>query len=164
MGWRPLSKRGVADDEYDALHDGVPPWLKTTLLDWLAPFFEQTDVHRNVQTDFSRIRELERLLRVDLTGVPNFELHIRLANELSGDEQLLLDAVDLALRWCDAPGVSPQDVAHRIAPVERWLSEAGSAWRVARCDGKPCLERRVDATVTQSGRQVMAKRTAPAST
>jgi hypothetical protein len=156
MAWRPLSKRGTADDEYDALHEGVPPWLKTTLLDWLRPFFAQTNVHGNVQTDFSRIRELERRLRVDLTGVSNYELHLQLEGGLSDDEDLLLDAVDLALSWCDAPGVSPQDVAQCIAPVEQWLSEAGSAWRVASHDGKPCLELRVDATVTESARQVMS--------
>jgi hypothetical protein len=152
--WRPLSSRD--DPEYDALHAGVPSWLKSTLLAWLAPFFKQEAYDGSVVTDFSRIREMERLLRIDLSGISDYDLHLKAIEMLANDERLLLNAVDLALLWCDKPGMSHQDVILQIEPVSRWLSEAGSAWQVAMHEGKPRLERRVDATVTASARQVMS--------
>ena len=98
MGWQPLSRRETGDSDYGALHEGVPPWLRTTLLDWLAPFFKFANYSGEVVANRNRIREIERKLRFDLTGVSYYELELKLVERLASDETLLVDAVEYQRR------------------------------------------------------------------
>ena len=41
--WRPLSVREAdQEDAYDALHPGVPSWLRYSLWEWIEPQVSQT--------------------------------------------------------------------------------------------------------------------------
>lgn len=154
MSWRPLSVRAdpAAIEEYDALHDGIPPWLTAGVIDWLRdvlqnlPYGEDSD---------GLLRVLEQVLRfpLDWHSAPLGTVFA----EVAGNGPRALDIVDacLMLTRTRAGGDLLRD---NLAFA---LNVGGSAWRVAEtADGTPCLERRVDAT-RQASRTASARAPTP---
>lgn len=153
MRWRPLSVRTKPDEavEYDALHEGVPPWLRVALARWVVDALRDapygTDV---VQT----VHLLEQMLRMPLDWRHDLDSAVgQLANEVENDGSRALDIVDGCLmitsRW---PG--SWEAREQLKLI---LTVAGSAWQIVATDGHvPRLERRVDEAVELAARAEMS--------
>lgn len=146
--WRPLRVRqagGKAVVDYEALHEGVPPWLMESLTAWVAGFF----MGARGRWDADRLRQLERELRLPLAW--NDDPGNTLLADLQRDEDLFLDVVDYLLRDLRWFANQPN---YQLRSVVDMLKEAGSAWEVTR-DGRGFrLQRRVLEVVAASARQV----------
>ncbi len=146
--WRPLSRRD--DESYDALHEGVPPWLVGSLLD----FVETELTYQPANTvgrlpDSEKLKEVERKLRVPLDWSQGGQSALGNIRYNVGDGDYFLNLVDLLL--------SSVGKKYEAVGVERELAEGGSAWTVDLSgDGPFRLLRRVDATVTAAARAVMS--------
>lgn len=68
MGWRPLSRRYEVGSDCDALHEGVRPWLKGTLLEWLSSEYTYVQGGRRI-IRVALLRETERCVRRLVLGV-----------------------------------------------------------------------------------------------
>lgn len=72
-GFRPLfAREGPARQEYDALHSGVPPWLRETL----QGFIEQNLTHARagdgwIVPDEYTLRRIETVLHLGPLGRPD---------------------------------------------------------------------------------------------
>lgn len=142
---RPLSVRQQgATEAFDALVEGVPPWMAPSLWDWVMEVLNAAGVRPSLQ-------RLEQSLR---TGLFSDEDHPYvwpiLYEKLVQDQELFLNVVDDLL---------PLPAAKmRLLKLTNILERSGSAWKVADQDWK--LERRVpqpiqdaaDETIRQSGR------------
>lgn len=133
--WKPLSMRlnGSLDD---TLYEGVPPHLGPALRDWLKKSADDALLTRMV----ARLR-----LEVRRVSMDNLD-HI--------DGNQLLDAVDFVLHAGIRPRYEPLYSAKDLrAGLGELLLDAGSAYQLnGRATG---LERRVDATASESVREVV---------
>jgi hypothetical protein len=146
----------------DALHDGVPAWLRGSLLDWLAAFFVYRDemYYERVRTD--RVREMERRLRIVLRGYSPEELRESLWRALQSDDEVFLASIDVALGWCDGSSEIEREGA-RLDALATTLTQGGSAWRVGHVSGEGWrLERRVADAAVAAARAAMSGRGRPA--
>lgn len=143
--WVPLEARGTdAAVGYEALHEDTPVWLRTTLLEWVRLAFltyrrnEYTPSRSGCYAAVSRVREAQRLLRLDVRGSNAQNALTNLMSLLPDDETVMLNAIDLSLvrEWRDAQDASV---------LEEALAQGGSAWKIAtNSTGTRGLERRVD--------------------
>ncbi len=154
MRWRPLSVRddpkGV--ETYDALHDGVPPWLRVGLARWVADLIH--DAPYGVDP-VPELHILEQFLRFPLNwgyGLDSALEH--LTTEVGKDGPRALDIIDACLML--SSGWSGGWKARES--LNLMLLVGGSAWTVASDpDGTPCLERRVLEPVEQAARTEMER-------
>jgi hypothetical protein len=145
---RPLSRR--EDESYDALHDGVPAWLQSTLAEFVVT---RMTVSRGFGPEPHRamLQSAERALHWPLdwqTGAESaFDSIWAL---IRNNAEALLDFVDFCLgtleEW-ESPSAS------RLADQ---LKEGHSTWTVDVIDGKYGLVRRVDPTVADAAKAVMS--------
>jgi hypothetical protein len=161
--WRPLSVRESGNyAAYDALHPGVPSWLRTSLWRWVAARLHNEDA----------LLRVERRFRTELVD-PSYGYPSAIA-QLQGrafaDEEFFLDVVDVVLSELD-PRVPPDGhpfYADRradqmdVANLAKMLNEAGSVWRVGATDERLQLQRRVESTVETAAEQVMRRDGKPA--
>ncbi len=126
--WRPFSKRDSSDTarRYDGPFDGVPEWLKPSLMTWLVEFFF---VHDDVMGEVYPRRDL--ILR--LGRITNHALPVRLdsfGEALLSDAVLMLDATDFAL------STLTQDVYYgepdAVAALRQFLDDSRSVYTVGR--------------------------------
>lgn len=153
--WRPLSVRGERGEdpsEYEALHEGVPSWLKESLTAWVR---DQLCATGDWSTE--RLRRLERELRLSLAWERS--PGATLLADLNSDGDLFLDVVDYLLRDVRWFTVDPNH-AMAVTSLRRMLSEAGSAWEVVTRAGGHALERRVLEGVATSVRATFKARAA----
>lgn len=119
----PLSQR-LADDpdpSWTGPHDGVPPWLLTSLLGWITPSFPDFNEYGLTH----ELLQLERELHLPI-GSPNSQAAMEnLVHRMIQNQGVALDVVD----WCveSASGV-------RLAHLEEILEQAGSAYTVTARD------------------------------
>ncbi len=131
--WQPRSARETVEGQraYQALHEGVPPWLKSSLVDWVI------QEHELSYHDERTLRSIERTLRIELDWSSVSRAQQSLVRLAWDDDQFLLDLVDYWLRTKNS----------EFGPVDRlkgYLEEGGSAWHVAKLDsGGHGLSRRV---------------------
>ena len=153
----PFSKRQNSEqlEEYYALRNGIPTGLRPTLVNWTLVRYS-----RDGEVNKARLHQLERLtdrmILDDLSRDDIGELH----DAFACDHDLLLDSVDVALRWADD---------RAIARLRRYLREARSAYCVE-TDGEDEYEIQyrqpaemselVDTEATQPGRAAEHLRTA----
>ena len=130
--WRPLSVRSGGDPQasYDALYEGVPDWLRRSLIQWVGdrlPTLEDSQA--------AVLITLERVLRVSFEWKSTDSAIRSFIARLWSDAGFLLDVVDYFL----------QSTSYSSAreTLEDMLSQGGSAWRVAERNDGFRLERRV---------------------
>lgn len=134
-------------DEVDALHEGVPAWLRAPMISWI------TDRAGRVAEQLGDYEYAGRLLR-------GFDMFVRNTNPLAPNlskqplstilsgvsEERLLQLIDYALRG---------DSSISATPLGEALQSGGSAWKVYDRDGYRGLERRVPEGVQAAADAVM---------
>lgn len=140
--WRPLSRRN--DPDYPGMHDGVPEWLESSLMDWI-----DRGLAVNTAYNIPMLLELERKIRTQLDWSSQYGLSAFRALQLRilADPVRFLDVVDYLL--------SKEPNPSRIRLLDQMLQEGGSTWKAVVRDGTPRLERRVDAIVASAAEAVM---------
>ena len=162
--WRPLSVRQggtEATSSFDALSDGVPPWLLESLQHWLASNLstsvgKYTNGMPMYQWSRSLLLGVERDLKITLpwtTGRSLGDVGKALLAKARGDEGLFLDLLDNVLWRLNARLSSGRSAA---SDLESLLVSGGSAWRVAERSGHYSLERRVDEAVVGAADEAMS--------
>lgn len=147
--WRPLSKRD--DESYDALHEGVPAWLVSSLLEFVVGSLSIVS-GRGLEGNRQKLQEVERKLRVPLDWSEGANSALSSIRRNVDNREYFLDLVDLLL-W----NLSPYVAAGVADDVERRFKEGGSAWSVSRSDDDHFqLMRRLDETVVASAKVVMS--------
>ncbi|SRR6266568_6019698 len=99
-GWRPLSARDSASDEYETLVGGVPPHLKSQLIAWIQ-YYYIGHVGGDSLPSVAHVKAIELRLRraLDWGDQSNnyITAHQSLLAHLARDDEFLLDGIDLAL-------------------------------------------------------------------
>jgi len=133
--WQPLD----ADDgqDYAALYGEVTPWLKPSLLLWIAEVISERSIGAFDMLAKDRLRRLERDLRTPIghiSGKPVVYAESLLRTFEQRNREWVL--VDYLLATSKAP--DPDS-----AELGALLLESGSAWTVGMRQGKPGLVKRV---------------------
>ncbi|MGH9015359.1 MAG: hypothetical protein ACRDZ1_15695 [Acidimicrobiia bacterium] len=142
----------------DVLHEGVPPWLVGSLIDWLRRQCYVELVGWGAELNPDRVRELERRLHLSLGQATPDLLLDDLLEQLAADGTLLLRGVNVALGWYGV-GLDnlSAEVERELAELENALQQAGSAWKIGYSATRGWgLERRVDETVAEAARAEMS--------
>lgn len=151
--WRPLGFEGDEAATYDALHDGVPPWMAESFWAWMRRQFVKwvrydpysTNGHHVFRPDL--LLDVERVcrLRVGYTGDAAHEgvTKVRSALKQHGAE---IRVADYLLSRGNA--TAPED-------LNKLLHESGSKWQVTTRAGRPALGQRVPEGVQANADAVM---------
>lgn len=152
--WRPLGFEGDEAATYDALHDGVPPWMAESFWEWMRKQFlywnrgsgyNSSGFHTFVP---ALLRDVERVCRLRVgyngTSATDGPRLVRDALTKQGNE---LRVADYLLSRGDS---KVPDTLDKV------LLESGSAWKVGDRAGKPGLVRRVPLGVQTNADEVMA--------
>ena len=162
--WRPL---GVDDDEsvaeYDALHDGVPPWMRAFFWTWIQAALtirrrsRPSGMHNNVYT--------YDMLDTDLTEQLCLELQITLPNLRTDDVtpsngmQQFASALGVLQKHPDQLQIADYLLAHGpntdSSVLRDLLDRSKSAWTVGERAGRPGLVNRVPVGVQVAADAVM---------
>jgi hypothetical protein len=129
----------------DALHDGVPEWMRNSLDEWLRAQLADRSYGRQGYADLSLIHQMERLLRTSLGGGnPRHQAMIGIFHFMNSNENLKLDVVEALLQ---IKGMSYSGTS----ALETILQQSGSKWKVVRNGtGQYSLQERVEGTVAQA--------------
>jgi hypothetical protein len=130
MTWRPLSLRGVPDARFDEPAEGLPPWLRDLVLDWIrASFTNFYDYEVYVEEAPLRALQLAFRLESPLSGGSSTNQLNDLISRGGGDQEFALDVVDWMLHHPDYFAADHY--------LETWtenlnglLRQGGSAWEV----------------------------------
>lgn len=151
-GWVP---RGVDPVSRDVLVDGVPPWMRPTLLDWLKPHFTQywsfSGEHRlDSQTflPYDLVSRIQPSYASKASGSPEWPGFV---GQL--DAEQLLDLAD----W-----VSHEKGQPVAGEFERILENAGSVWMLGNRNGNLGLVRRMPEVVQTAAEEAISQGTAGA--
>ena len=151
--WYPLNVRESGEyDNYDALSEGVPAWIRTPLIEFIVDrFLNHQAAYRDLVT--SKVRSCGAAVRVVLPESDyNGAFRKWLRGHATDRPGLLLTIVD----WL----VATEGAGHRSA-VEKILASGNSAWTVGEWgDGHVGLVRRVDATATAAAARAISAKTA----
>lgn len=160
MAWRP---RGMDSTKLDALHPGVPMWIRRRVLHW-ADAVSSTSSFSSFtppQPDPSIMEEFETRTRreTSLVGVFSREGVSFLFEVMEEDE--FLDFLDFLVARVgtlndelDAAGV--EEIHDPLVELESILSDGGSEWRVGSRDGYAALEKRVPEGVSLAATKTIA--------
>jgi len=148
--WRPLGFDDAAGAEgYDALHDGIPDWMASSVWAWVqgqVTYTETRGMGRGSYFSASTARDIERICRINIgyySVMPDQGMAaIEQAARQDGAEIRLLDY--LLSRNANAGST-----------LDKILSEGGSAWKVGTRAGKPGLLRRVPEGAQVAAESVM---------
>lgn len=145
--WQPLSQRHRGESAYDdGPYEGLPPHLRTAVLAWIqrALFDSQSKTWR-----VELVEKLALRFRLEYFphGSPGQTVAKHFLEEISGDEDLMLDVVD---------GILANARAVKGAFLRDLLRDGGSAWTVA--ENERGLERAVDPTAAAAAVAAMAPR------
>ncbi len=124
--WRPLRIRlqgADAEAEFDALHEGVPPWLKPSILRWIREQRPKCE-----ETQRVKILQLQRRLKLSLDWSSGTRGAIgELLERSSAEDEFCFDMVDYFLQDLRLWVSSDED---QLLTMDQMLLEAGSAWEV----------------------------------
>ncbi|MDE0138686.1 MAG: hypothetical protein OXM57_09130 [bacterium] len=149
--WIPLSQRENPSGDFEGPFEGVPVWLRGSLIDWVRPALTGgTPWDGYSFWSIEQIRFIERSLRLKLPTGDEEHLGQWILRLMQGNSDFLLDVVDLVL----------SNLAKRTNAVElrRILEEAGSIWTPVLEDHHFRLERRVQGEVMKRANRVMESR------
>lgn len=144
MPGRAFSTHAADPSVIDALHDGVPEWMRSSLDGWLRG--QLKDSSYTSYADAALVQRIERLLRISLGGGRHIsEVMGAVFSIMNSDENVKLDVVDALLQLEGTP-YSGTDALETI------LSQSGSKWMVGRDQTTNIysLQQRVDGTVSQA--------------
>lgn len=136
QSWQPLSARRGGTPIDETWQEGIPPWIKDAVKDWLSGQLTETGVRKRL---YARLH------------------YHSLQDEWSGFVGLPLLNDDQILDWIDAvlhinTDEQPPAIAKRHAKrLDTLLREGHSIWRVS--DENDALESRQDKTVTSAAHQ-----------
>lgn len=136
----------------DALHDGVPEWMRSSLDAWIRNQLLDDRYAAGLGIgDTNLLHRLERLLRINLVNGTSGSQALRaLFTKVAQNPSLKLDVVDGILQL--------KGQRSGTATLEVILLQSGSKWKVTKNDsGDFYLEERVDAT-TESAMADIADR------
>ena len=149
---QPLSVRQNPErlEEFYALIEGVPDGLRPSLLSWAKM---QYSSYGPTFADEAKVGHLERTINRELVLGGKRELLSELERRLAADDELLLDAADVALTWASEP---------QVARLEAFFVEARSTYSIGVDEDDVYmiqlrqpeeLSRLIETEATQSGRQ-----------
>lgn len=153
--WRPLGFDGEEAATYDALHDGVPPWMAESFWAWMhRQFVSPRRTNTYGQTIEGEkfypilLQEVERVCRV--------RVGYTATNPWEGMQSLrhALTKAGAEIRVADF--LLARGRATASDTLDQLLHESGSAWKVGERAGKPGLVRRVPLGVQTNADAVMA--------
>ncbi|OZE95532.1 hypothetical protein CH302_17070 [Rhodococcus sp. 15-2388-1-1a] len=145
----PLGLEGEELERFTALRDDIPPWLQTSLWDWIKREFTRYARGGNSVTTFSNelVREVERKLHVPIgwDGTSSYDTDNAfwwLKNAFSdGGPVKTWRLVDYLL------GTKHDAQKQRLGEL---LTEAGSAWTLGQRNGRPGLIKRLPSGVAEA--------------
>ena len=141
----PLSARGKESAEtFDALHEGVPVWLLSSLVAWLSDVLPEL---RYASGFPAFVSAFERSHRIVVPVVNARDERRGFITWVAAEPDRLLDTIDYCL------ATLPLSSDHRVA-LDRALHEGGSTWRVS--STRRGLASRLDGTVHQIAKDVTA--------
>lgn len=114
--------------------EGVPPWLRASLLRWLQPILhavQDSQYHRYSGTSSPAfVEQAERRLHitVDWSRDERGAIH-DLTERMLADDDVFLDVLGLAIEKVEL-GYTFQEEHNALNELDRILTEAGSVWRV----------------------------------
>lgn len=148
MSWIPLGANPVT---HQALVDGVPEWMRSSLREWYASEFPVYD-RRGARSTYG----VEKLRRFDLATrqVPIADGLMRNGPARHFDSLGELQILQL-LDWVIA-GTNHQAYPGKAQEIERILRDGGSMWKVGIRNGVPGLEERVPQGVQDAADAVMS--------
>lgn len=135
---------------YGALHEGVPSWLRQSLMDWVEGILHQSSGFGESYWDRDFLLQLERKLRLHFSSQYDRDTGHAFMELIEQDEDVCLKVVDYILAFA---GLSERPVID----VGLMLHDAGSAWTLGQRAGRRALVRRVDETVTAAAEREMAR-------
>lgn len=145
--FRPLSRRGHPDPEFDEPQEGVPDYLIPAVVTWFNDVIVRTPTAAK-EIDLLHLLELRLHAAFDWTsGVGSAKSY--LLNRVVADREFALDALDAMLAMLNQYDPLPNMSA---AKLSAHLDAAGSIWRVAEVPGKTAwrLERRTQGPVLEA--------------
>lgn len=154
--WRPLGVDSAEDiAEYDALHDGIPAWMRDAYWEWVRGAIDSPV--RNMYGE--RASELNVGLVESMCQTLKIRIP-RLDNDFSGPYQLrraieYLQSHGKPLQIADyllAYSPRAQSTATQLSAI---LDRSKSAWEIGRRSGRPGLVRRVPKGVQLAADEVM---------
>lgn len=148
MTWTPLGADPVV---HNALVDGVPTWMRSSLRAWIVSQYSyRSSTTYNMVNNVERMREFDLAARSNpLTPKLSSEGPAVLFNGLSDDEILRL------LDWTVYSNSLKYAGKEMNAELEKILHSGGSAWKVGHRATVAGLERRVPAGVMDAAEAAM---------
>jgi len=144
--WVPFTVRNNPDsaEEYQVLREGVPEWLRSTIIRWVTRYFRSGDA-------IEHLNDLGRRLHISIPWQSGYQ------HESSSIRATLLE-LEAAGRLLDVLDfVASRSLPYDISKLNAWnraLADACSAYELIRSveDGVPRVElrRRIDETATKS--------------
>lgn len=114
--------------QYDSLHEGIPDFLFSSLLDWTIEHYRSASLGKRPKADRQAVLRLERKTRRTLPSRAKNDLN-ELAHVFHADDALFLSAIELALRTKDEYDDFEGHTPHELEII---LKEAASAYCVGR--------------------------------
>lgn len=160
--WRPLGAAQTSN-LYEALHDGVPPWMKKSLTNWLQEIL--TILMSDYEEAVATVHRIEQDLRAEIsvTGyTPESYVSSVVSHFMQRNESLVL--ADYLLSRADVGSLSENanltDIInndeHLFGRLELLLSRSGSMWRVGmRYENRLGLIKRVPEGIQSAADDVM---------
>ncbi|HEX8100914.1 MAG TPA: hypothetical protein VF660_12065, partial [Actinomycetota bacterium] len=146
--WQPLSVRQGKQVDYDALQDGVPGWLVSSLWKWVDREL-RSRVSGYLSIDL--LHEIERRCRVTLNWANGGSSALAtLRGLMQSAPTRFLDVVDFLLSKLPVS-------SYEAKQLDVMLTEAGSLWRVVRRQKGLCLEERVQEPIALSAERAMSR-------
>lgn len=147
--WRPLfDDGGEGAEQYDALEEGVPPWLASSLAAWIRDV-----VLESPGAPAEKLRLVERRLRWQINwDTANYDSPMKALFDAAADETGLLKLTDFCLAYLvrlRGPAVA--------RTLESLLVQGGSAWTVGERAGSLGLVRRVPEGVQEAAEAMFSR-------
>jgi hypothetical protein len=142
--YRPPSARGKEGTPFDALHEGVPSWMREPVQAWIRPFLRSYGPMGDVDIHSDWLRDLQNRLCLDPPLPWNTARNAIDAFEARMDEggELALDVLDYSLGYLGEGDSYYRE--KRASELDRILKHGRSAWEVTTVDeeGNVALTRR----------------------
>lgn len=153
--WRPLGFDGEETATYDALHDGVPPWMAESFWAWMRRQFV-TPARRDHYGRLQQYEKFKSALLLDVERVCRIRVGYTGDSPSDGMKYLraTLPKASTELRVADY--LLSRNDCTATDTLDKLLHESGSAWKVGTRSGRPGLDRRVPLGVQTNADSVMA--------